>query len=204
MWKCRVSVWWVWSIPFLCNGGFNIALINLKIGLVKQPTPDANSFSWPISIRTTLGLEFDGFSEFFWHSVCVFSNLYCDALSHVSCVCLSVRSNNTVIIMDYKYMMCMYVMLWDYVWGFGFNWLDFLKFLYYKYFRTKAARVRTLEIRKYTVFEIKRMQKCTFLFVGDVCRQNMNYLAENFQGVDMTKSVSFRVYLIWTVLFSNI
>ena len=30
---------------FFCNGGFNVALINLKIGLLRQPPPSANCFS---------------------------------------------------------------------------------------------------------------------------------------------------------------
>ena len=52
-------MWWAWSSQFLCNGGFNVALINLKNGLVRQLPLDANRFSCPWTI------EFDGFSEFF-------------------------------------------------------------------------------------------------------------------------------------------
>ena len=43
VWKCRV--WWVWSRSFLCNGSFNVALINLENGLLRQPPPNANCFS---------------------------------------------------------------------------------------------------------------------------------------------------------------
>ena len=41
----RVSVLGVVSLVFFCNGGFNVALINLKIGLLRQPPPSANCFS---------------------------------------------------------------------------------------------------------------------------------------------------------------
>ena len=40
----------------------NVALTNLKNGLVRQ---NANFFPDPSVFRTTLGPEFDGFSEFY-------------------------------------------------------------------------------------------------------------------------------------------
>ena len=40
----------------------NVALTNLKNGLVRQ---NENFFPDPSVFRTTLGLEFDGFSEFY-------------------------------------------------------------------------------------------------------------------------------------------
>ncbi len=57
------------------NKTIRFSVIHLKNGLAIDSllAPDANSFSWPISIKTTLGLKFDGFSKFHWHSaVCHF------------------------------------------------------------------------------------------------------------------------------------
>ena len=40
-----------WSHSFLCNGGFNVALINLKNGLLRQPPPNSIVFPDPSALE---------------------------------------------------------------------------------------------------------------------------------------------------------